>query len=109
MNLKEYAEEKGISLSEAKELTGLTHWKQEVQEVVKIPSKQEIPEPAYVEPAYIKPVVIKTKSKATVEQARALRGMIGDKTKEFLVFVNDNKDAMPEEFERVKHNIEKYL
>ena len=32
MNLKEYAEEKGITIKEAKELTGLTHWKQIVPE-----------------------------------------------------------------------------
>ena len=30
MNLKEYAEQEGITLAEAKERTGLTHWKQEV-------------------------------------------------------------------------------
>jgi hypothetical protein len=30
MTLKEYAEDKGITLEEAKKETGLTHWKQEV-------------------------------------------------------------------------------
>jgi len=30
MILKEYAEKEGITLTEAKERTGLTHWKQEV-------------------------------------------------------------------------------
>lgn len=30
MTLKEYAEKEGITLTEAKERTGLTHWKQEV-------------------------------------------------------------------------------
>lgn len=34
MNLKEYAESKGISLAEAKTETGLTHWKQEVPDAV---------------------------------------------------------------------------
>ena len=32
MNLKEYAKENDITLDEAKEKTGLTHWKQEVVE-----------------------------------------------------------------------------
>jgi hypothetical protein len=46
MNLKQFAEEKGISLSEAKEFTGLTHWKQEVPElrdeaVVETESKED--------------------------------------------------------------------
>lgn len=48
MNLKEYAEEKGISLAEAKDLTGLTHWKQEVVEVANIEPKQEIEQPTPV-------------------------------------------------------------
>jgi hypothetical protein len=96
MNLKEYAAEKGISLDEAKTLTGLTHWKQEVMESAPVGE-------------VIKPIVIETKSKVTLEEARALRTGVGDKTKAFLVFVNDNKDALPEEYERVKHNIAKYL
>ena len=32
MNLKEYADKEGLTLADAKELTGLTHWKQEVAE-----------------------------------------------------------------------------
>lgn len=32
MNLKTYAEENGLTLDEAKELTGLTHWNQQVPE-----------------------------------------------------------------------------
>ena len=32
MNLKTFAEEQGIELSEAKELTGLTHWNKQVPE-----------------------------------------------------------------------------
>ena len=50
MNLKEWAEKNGHTLAEAKELTGLTHWKQEVPE-----SCDEIPEVAET--------VIETKSK----------------------------------------------
>ena len=52
MNLKEYADEKGISLAEAKKQTGLTHWKQEVPE-----SCDEIPEVAESD------IVIETESK----------------------------------------------
>jgi len=55
MNLKEYAEDKGISLAEAKELTGLTHWKQEVPE-----SCDEIPE-------IQEDIVIETESKEAPE------------------------------------------
>lgn len=34
MNLKEYAADKGITLAEAKEKTGLTHWAQKVVQSV---------------------------------------------------------------------------
>jgi len=54
MNVKEYAEEKGISIAEAKELTGLNHWN------ATIPDAQ--PEPVAPVIQEVEPV-IETKSK----------------------------------------------
>ena len=48
MNLKTYAEEKGITLDEAKEQTGLTHWNQTVpescDEIAEVPEEEEVVE-----------------------------------------------------------------
>ena len=48
MNLKTYAEENGITLDEAKKLTGLTHWNQTVpescDEIPEVPEEQDISE-----------------------------------------------------------------
>ena len=61
MNLKTWAEKNGHTLSEAKELTGLTHWNQSVPESCDdIP---EIPETADVE----EEVAVETKSKLRME------------------------------------------
>lgn len=45
----------------------------------------------------------------TVNQARALRRGGGDKTIEFLRFVQDHQTDIPEEYGRVKHLIERFL
>ena len=65
MNLKEYAEQNGMSLADAKELTGLTHWNATVPE-----SCDEIPEVPEDEPIIesvsdttVSEIVIETKSK----------------------------------------------
>ena len=66
MILKEWAESKGMSLAEAKEATGLTHWKQTVSEleeresvVIETESKQEPEQPVVTD-------VIEIKSKQEV-------------------------------------------
>lgn len=61
MNLKEYAEQEGITLKEAKERTGLTHWKQEVVETYSPESCDEIPE--IPESEDISDLVVETESK----------------------------------------------
>lgn len=59
MTLKEYAEKEGITLDEAKKITGLTHWKQTVPE-----SCDEIPEiPESVNLSEVTESVIETESK----------------------------------------------
>lgn len=93
MNLKEYAEANGISFDEAKKQTGLTHWKQEVPEQIETKSTE----------------VDYTESKqVTKEDAWDLRGGAGDKTIEFMKFVKENKTSIPEEYNRVKHLIERF-
>ena len=68
MNLKEYAKQESITLAEAKERTGLTHWNQTVQEgSVSFEEMVEIldikPE---VEPVIEKEPVIETPSKQEI-------------------------------------------
>lgn len=76
MNLKEKAEELGITLTEAKELTGLTHWNQTVPE-----SCDEIPEiPEYVIIQDEKLVTIETESKQDLTEAE-----------QFSIFILGNK------------------
>jgi len=93
MNLKDKCKELGITLTEGKAKYNLTHWKQEVPD--------DTPDVVITVPA--------PKSKASLKEARALQDGHGDKTKAYLVYVNDNKDSLKAEYERVKHNIERYV
>jgi len=47
----------------------------------------------------------KQKKKVTVEEARSLRSLIGDKTPAFLKFVEEHQADIPEEYDRVKKYI----
>jgi len=44
-----------------------------------------------------------------VKEARALWGPLANKTRAYLVFVNENKDLMPNEYAFAKSLIERYI
>ena len=79
MILKDYAKENGLTLPEAKELTGLTHWKQTVpEEVVAVVSEVvevlEVVKP--VEVAVVKAVLEVVKDIASDDTKRkSVRGL----------------------------------
>jgi len=109
MNLKEWAEQEGITITEAKKLTGLTHWNQtmpescdEIEEVAETVDESEkvvvVAEPEEVNPvADMKAVMAKSqevmkmlmKDGVTVEQALGGIRLIGKKCKYF-----DIKDVL---------------
>ena len=107
MNLKEYAEKSGLTLSEAKEITGLTHWKQPVPDAPVAPSNQEVvreeivPETAHVTPEQDDADVL--------AEGVALQGLLGQKTRDYLRFVLDNKESLPVEYKRTQQWIEKWI
>ncbi len=106
MNLKDYAKENEMTLDEAKKATGLTHWKQEVEETV---SAEEIVT-EIAEEVVEKSIETKSKkAKVTVDDVRALQTGAGYKTRAYLKAVNQNKKDIPEEYKLVKHLIERYL
>ena len=105
MNLKEYAVENDMSLSEAKKLTGLTHWKQEVPE-----SCDEISE---IQEANEIPSITAPKDEKKVREAQIkatqLRQYLGEKSIEYLEFVSAYRDVIPAEYNRAKEMIDIYL
>ena len=104
ITLKNFAEEKGLSLEQAKKLTGLTHWKQGVVD----PSVYDrIPIIDPVSNKVIEPNG--TDNNELLKQAIALQECIGQKTPAYLAFVNNNKEKLPNEYELVKHNIKRYI
>ena len=112
MNLKEYSEQEGITMIEAKIKTGLTHWKQDVPGTEGIePSQNE----AQVPPAVSVPVppavydAAPKRDGLTVSHARSVRGRLGDKDRDFLKLVREHQTDIPEEYERVKGLIARYL
>ena len=109
MNTKEFAKARGIPLSEAYEITGNTHWNQEVEGVVEdvVEVVEEVVEvaEAVVEDA----VDFIEDNPELLAQAIALQGLIGWKTPAYLAFVLENKDELKNEYEKVKHNIERYI
>lgn len=75
MNLKEYAEQEGISLAEAKERTGLTHWKQDVS------GQGENPVAAPVAKSVSETIFIETESKQELsEEAKFSIFILGNKS-----------------------------
>ena len=103
MNLKEYADKKNITISQAKKETGLTHWKQEVVEdaseekpVAKKPKKET-----------------KTQSEKKVlalqQEATKLRTYLGERNEKYLKHVSCYRDLLPAEYHRAKENIKIYL
>jgi len=65
MNLKTYAEKSGLTLAEAKEQTGLTHWNQSVPEILEADVEiLEEPESVMMEEPTV--TVIETESKEEV-------------------------------------------
>jgi hypothetical protein len=101
MNVKQYAEENELTLAEAYEQTGLTHWAQKVE----VESEEAVSEDTGT---WVVSKVDEDDPKL-LEEARSKMGLIGWKTREFLHFVNDNKELLPVEYQRVLHLIEQYL
>ena len=85
MRVYEYAKENDMTNDDVKGKFGLDH------------HMDLIPESEPVAPSI------------TVAEARATRNKAGDKDLAFLRLVKANKDAIPEEYERLKGHIEKYL
>lgn len=104
MNLKKYAEIEGISLAKAKELTGLTHWKQEVQEFVPSEASESVTVADVIED-----VIEIVDDPEVLKQARALQTCIGYKTPAYLRFVSEHKEEIQAEFERVKGLIARFV
>jgi|SRR6056297_1837121 len=99
MNLKEYAEEKNISISDAKKETGLTHWKQEVAE------DSSETKPVLKEPK----APSKNKVLALQQEATRLRTYLGECNEKYLKHVSCYRDLLPEEYHKAKENIKMYL
>jgi len=57
-------------------------------------------------PKEVKKVSVK---KVSVKELRDARGLIGDKDRNFLRMVKLHKNEIPEEYDRIKHLIERYL
>jgi len=95
MNLKKYAETKGITLDEAKEETGLTHWNQKVVE-----------EAPAVAPA---PKQDDRRIHALRSEAIRLRRYLGENSEKYLRHVSCYRDLIPDEYDRAKENIGLYL
>ncbi len=111
MNLKTYAEKNGYTLDEAKELTGLTHWNSTVPEIlaevelIETESKEDtVPLEEFVELAADDP-----RKAEIADKAKKLRTYIGEKSYEYLRFVDDHKEVIPEEYERAKELIKDLL
>lgn len=121
MNLKEYAEEVGISLAEAKEATGLTHWNQPVPMMaepvkpvedvfIETESTEEdtLTMEEFVEEV-LAPVIEAFDDADLLERARSLQTGVGFKTVAYLQFVLDNKDELIEEYQSVKALIKRFV
>ena len=113
-----------MTLDEAKEATGLTHWNQTVvdqkETVVDEGEAVEAQEAAEDAPESTNDSVVTVEvieeeeaitedDKALVAEARALQTGIGYKTPEYLKFVDANKDLIPNEYEIAKNLIARYL
>ena len=116
MNVKEYAEANGMTQKAVKEKFSLTHWKQNIPVDENVaPSSPVVPDPPAKkeEKVPVAPVVPVKKegstSKSVLVEARALQAGIGDKTIAFLEFVDAKKDKIPEEYQRVKSLIKRFV
>lgn len=109
MNLKEYAEEKGISLTEAKEATGLTHWKKEVVENDNKPSTVET-ESKEVPVAEVKEKPVNQKKLAQIRMdAYKFRTYLGEASQEYLKHVSCYRDVLPDEYRKAQRDIKEFL
>ena len=67
MNLKEYADKNGMTLAEAKELTGLNHWNATVpescDEIPEVPEEEPVAPVVADAPVVVSAPVIETESK----------------------------------------------
>lgn len=112
MNLKEKAEELGISLAEAKELTGLTHWKQEVVENDNQPDpiKTESKEAPALE-VEKKPEQMRydNKVKRIQYEADKLKRVLGTGNRRYLKYVSLHRNSIPAEYEEAKEQIKRAL
>jgi len=79
-------------MEDAKLDTGLTHWAQKVVSEAPVEPETESEEPS-----------------VSVEDVRTLQTGAGFKTRAYLKAVKENKVGLPEEYELVKHHIERYL
>ncbi len=102
MNLKTYAEKNDYTLDEAKELTGLTHWNSTVPEIL----EAEVGEVEELVETECKEDPRKAEIK---DKAKKLRTYIGEKSYEYLRFVDDHKEVISEEYERAKELIKDLL
>lgn len=102
MNTKEFAEARGITLDEAKEITGNTHWNQAVSDVVEevVEAVEEVVEEA---------LDFAEDNQELLEVALSLQTGIGTKTKAYLRFVLENREELTNEYNKVKHLIERYI
>lgn len=109
MNLKDKCAEDGITLAEGKEKYGLTHWNATVPDAVETES-QEDPVEELVE-AVVETVTKpgETDDTELLNHAKKLRTYIGEKSVEYMVFVRDNKDAIPQEYALAEETIKNHL
>jgi len=108
MNVKDYAKENNLTQDEVKAKFGLNHWNQQVPDDEAVEPVTETPDVVITVP------VTKTKKATTddegaLKEARGLQGLLGSKTRAYLVYVNDNKNKLPLEYVRAQHLIERYV
>ena len=120
MNLKEYAEEKGISLAEAKKQTGLTHWKQEVtisvtrsnpNETIMIPvvETESKEAPALKVEKTPEQMRYDNKVKRIQYEAEKLKRVLGTGNRRYLKYVSLHRNSIPAEYEEAKEQIKRAL
>ena len=109
MNTKEFAEARGITLDEAYEITGNTHWKQEVEDVVEETAETVEDVIETVEDVVEDAVEFAEDNPELLAVALSLMTGIGHKTPAYLAFVLENKDELKGEYEKVKKYIERYI
>ena len=109
MNTKEFAEARGITLKEAKEITGNTHWNQEVADVVGDATEIIEDTVELVEDVVEEVATFIDDNPELLREAIALQTGIGYKTPAYLAFVLKHKDELKAEYEKVKGLIERYI